>query len=142
AFGTIAEHLTSLRAIARYFTAVSPLLPLGEAQTSLLSNRADILLLLTFTPFLLRLVTFFELSVPLARNVKYASQVKRTLCVKCAFGTIAEHLTSLRAIARYFTAVSPLLHLGEAQTSPKAAYCKYLLYNMLKQEASLCPKAS
>ena len=31
---------------------------------------------------------FFELSVPLARNVKYASQVKRTSCVKCAFGTI------------------------------------------------------
>ena len=31
---------------------------------------------------------FFELSVPLARNAKYASQVKRTSCVKCAFGTI------------------------------------------------------
>ena len=31
---------------------------------------------------------FFELSVPLRRNVKDASQVKRTSCVKCAFGTI------------------------------------------------------
>ena len=30
----------------------------------------------------------FELSVPLARNVKYASQVKRTSCMKCAFGAI------------------------------------------------------
>ena len=32
--------------------------------------------------------SFFELSVPLARNVKYPSDVKRTSCVKCAFGTI------------------------------------------------------
>ena len=32
--------------------------------------------------------SFFELSVPLTRNVKYPSDVKRTTCVKCAFGTI------------------------------------------------------
>ena len=31
---------------------------------------------------------FFELSVPPTRNVKYPSVVKRTSCVKCAFGTI------------------------------------------------------
>ena len=55
---------------------------------------------------------------------------------KCAFGTISTpsvrevmlrivkrlrawvaHLTSLRASARYFTAATPLLHLGYAQTS-------------------------
>ena len=45
---------------------------------------------------------FFELSVPLARNVKYASQVKRTSCVKCAFGTICGTLN--------FTASKEQLH--------------------------------
>ena len=33
-------------------------------------------------------VIFFELSVPLPRNVKCPSDVKRTACVKCAYGTI------------------------------------------------------
>ena len=59
-------------------------------------------------------VVFFERSVPLPRNVKYASQVKRTSCVKCAFGTIGGgtlHFTS--CAARYFTAASPLLHLAK-----------------------------
>ena len=45
---------------------------------------------------------FFELSVPLVRNVKYASQVKRTSCVKCAFGTICGTLN--------FTAPKEQLH--------------------------------
>jgi hypothetical protein len=39
------------------------------------------------------------------------------------------HLTSLRAQARYFTAASPLLHLGEAQTSLTFANSQCLLYN-------------
>ena len=45
---------------------------------------------------------FFELSVPLTRNVKYASQVKRTSCVKCAFGTLCGTLN--------FTAPKEQLH--------------------------------
>ena len=40
---------------------------------------------------------FVRLSLPPARNVKCPSDMKRTSCVKCAFGTIAEHLTSLAA---------------------------------------------
>ena len=63
--------------------------------------------------------SFFELSVPLARNVKYPSEVKRTSCVKCAFGTIYGTLNFTLCEAQYFTAALQLLHLGEAQTSQK-----------------------
>ena len=61
--------------------------------------------------------SFFELSVPLARNVKYPLDVKRTSCLKCAFGTItreAKHLTS-------FCGIAAILHSGVAAASLGAA---------------------
>ena len=74
---------------------------------------------------------FFERSVPLPRNVKYALQVKRTSCVKCAFGTIgAEHFTSHCAKhnpsqrhRRCFT--------WRSQTSPTIENHNKLWYNQL-----------
>ena len=59
---------------------------------------------------------FFELSVPLVRNVKYASQVKRTSCVKCAFGTICGTLNStLRPWRNTSLGRKPKLHCGLPQ---------------------------
>ena len=62
---------------------------------------------------------FFELSVPLARNVKYASQVKRTSCVKCAVGMIFGTLN--------FTAPKEQLHYA-ARHNFTAAYRNFTFY--------------
>ena len=48
----------------------------------------------------------FWRSVPLPRNVKYASQVKCTSCAKCDFGTIGGgtlHFTSLHFVCEHDT---------------------------------------
>ncbi|MBQ7625274.1 MAG: hypothetical protein IJS65_08365, partial [Clostridia bacterium] len=42
-----------------------------------------------------RVFYLVQLSVPLTRNVKYPTDVKRASRVKCAFRHDAEHLTSL-----------------------------------------------
>ena len=72
-------------------------------------------------------VAFFERSVPLPRNVKYASQVKRTACVKCAFGTTGGgtlHFTLCQA--QYFTAASPLLHLAKPNFTIPQGFLSHL----------------
>ena len=69
----------------------------------------------------------FSTKCSVSRNVKYASQVKCTSCVKCPFGTITEHLTSLCAestilrlgASPYFTAATPLLHLVQPNFNKK-----------------------
>ena len=78
---------------------------------------------------------FFELSVPLARNVKYASQVKCTSCVMCAFGTICGTLD--------FTAPKEQLHCAVRHNFTAACrnftieISENMRYNMHKSEVLL-----
>ena len=73
----------------------------------------------------------FWRSVPLPRNVKYASQVKCTSCAKCDFGTIGGgtlHFTSLH----FTSCVSTILHSGSAA----ALLGEAKLHGILKKKTS------
>ena len=59
------------------------------------------------------MISFGELSVPLARNVKFAVQVKYPADVKCLRVWVAEHLTSLCGVEAILHGASRFtLHFG------------------------------
>ena len=105
AFGTIYGTLNFTLCEAQCFTAATPLLHLGIAQTSL--------------NFVYQTnVVFFELSVPCGTISTPSVREAMLRIVKCLL-IVGGTLNFTLCEAQHFTAASPLLHLGGAQTSLK-----------------------
>ena len=71
---------------------------------------------------------FFRTKCSALRNVKYPLEVKRTSCVKCAFGTIRGTLNFTLCEAQYFTAALPLLHLAQPNFTKFAIRIFFYVY--------------